>query len=210
MFNRLIEKHFKSGTLLGRLFNQNNLKLSYSTTANLNQIISGHNKFILNKLNPTLDPKMCNCQKEACPIENQCLKSDVVYEADIVTIEENSQLKKYIGQCATTFKVRYNNHKSECKIPAKRYATKMSGHVWNLKDKNTKYNIKFKIKEQSRSYNPVSQRCLLCLTEKFLIMKACEENPETYLNDRSEILCKCRHRNKFLLANFNKPRKKKD
>ena len=138
------------------------------------------------------------------------MKSDLVYEAEVVTIEENSQLKKYLGQCATTFKVRYNNHKSECKVPSKRYATKMSGHVWNLKDKNINYNIKFKIKEQSRSYNPVSKRCLLCLTEKFQIMKACEIDPETYLNDRSEILCKCRHRNKFLLSNFNKPRKKKD
>ena len=44
LFNNLIEKYFKKGTLLGKLFNKNSLKLSYSTTANLGQIISGHNK----------------------------------------------------------------------------------------------------------------------------------------------------------------------
>ena len=208
MFNKLIDKHFKPGTLLRKLFNPNNLKLSYSTTANLNQIISGHNKFILSKLKPVEDPKLCNCTKEACLIGEQCLKSDVVYEADVVTVEENRQLKKYIGECATTFKARYNNHKSECKLPSKRYATKMSGYVWSLKDKKTNYDIKFKIREESKSYNPVSQRCLLCLTEKLLIMKASQDEPDTYLNDRSEMLCKCRHRNKFLLSNYNKPKKK--
>ena len=33
-FNHLIRKHFKKDTLLGKLFNTNNLKLSYSTTSN--------------------------------------------------------------------------------------------------------------------------------------------------------------------------------
>ena len=205
MFNRLIEKHFKPGTLLGKLFNTNNLKLSYSTTANLNQIISGHNKFVLNKLKPVEDPRLCNCGAKTCPIDGVCLKSDVVYEADVITTEEDNELKKYIGCCATTFKVRYGNHKSECKLPAKRYATKMSGHVWNSKDRKTEYNIKWRIRQEARSYNPVSARCLLCLTEKLLIMQA--NPPEDYLNDRTELLVKCRHRNKFLLSNVNKKNK---
>ena len=50
ILNNLVKKHFKPNTLLGKLFNKNNLKLSYSTTANLEQIISGHNKKILSMM----------------------------------------------------------------------------------------------------------------------------------------------------------------
>ena len=49
VLNNLVKKHFKPNTLLGKLFNKNNLKLSYSTTANLDQIISSHNKKVLSK-----------------------------------------------------------------------------------------------------------------------------------------------------------------
>ena len=49
VLNNLLKAHFKPNTLLGKLFNKNNLKLSYSTTANLDQIISSHNKKVLSK-----------------------------------------------------------------------------------------------------------------------------------------------------------------
>ena len=49
IFNSLLEKHFKKETLMGKLFNSNNCKISYSTMPNLKQFISGHNKKILKK-----------------------------------------------------------------------------------------------------------------------------------------------------------------
>ena len=45
------------------------------------------------------------------------------------------------------------------------------------------------------------QRCLLCLTEKLSIISF--ENQKDLLNNRSELLSKCRHQNKFLLSNFH-------
>jgi len=44
-------------------------------------------------------------------------------------------------------------------------------------------------------------RCQLCLEEKVMISTA---DPRTSLNKRSEIIAKCRHRKKFLLATITK------
>ena len=47
-----------------------------------------------------------------------------------------------------------------------------------------------------------SRRCDLCLTEKLKIMR---EDPELLLNKRSELVSKCRHKNKFILAKVKWP-----
>ena len=201
IFNSLIEKHFKKGTFLAKLFNKNNLKLSYSTTANLGQVISGHNKKILANHNNIIveDEPTCNCQKgvDSCPVEGSCLNMDVIYEATVTATGKNE--RRYLGSTATTFKIRHGNYKSDFKLSKRRTATKLSGYVWLLKDKSIEPNVKFRLIDKAPSYTPTAGRCLLCLTEKLLIMQA---DPKVYLNDRSEMMAKCRHRNKYLLSNI--------
>ena len=46
-FLNLIEKCFPANHKFRKLFNKNNLKLSYSCSPNLKQIIDGHNKTII-------------------------------------------------------------------------------------------------------------------------------------------------------------------
>ena len=72
IFNSLLEKHFKKETLMGKLFNNNNCKISYSTMPNLKQFISGHNKKILKKNEPKKAEKRCNCRGgiEKCPVQS--------------------------------------------------------------------------------------------------------------------------------------------
>ena len=200
IFYNLIKKHFKPDTLLGRLFNKNTMKLSYSTTANLAQIINGHNRKILSKdnsNNPT-PRKMCNCEKGVgtCPVEGECLTMDSIYEATVTS--ENIEAKKYVGSAATTFKARHDNHKSDFKISSRRIRTKLAGYVWTLKDQGIQHNTKFNIKETAKSYTPNAARCLLCITEKLRILQA---DPQVYLNDRTEIFAKCRQRFKIFLSN---------
>ena len=197
VFNNLIEKYFKKGTLLGKLFNKNSLKLSYSTTANLGQIISGHNKRVL--ANATDEGPGCNCQKGVgtCPVEGSCLNKDVIYEATVTAAVTKE--RKYIGSTATTFKERHRNYKSDFKLSKRRTCTKLSGYVWQLKDKSIEPNVKFRLKDKAPSYTPTAGRCLLCLTEKLFIMQC---DTDVYLNDRSEMMAKCRHRNKYLLSNI--------
>ena len=82
-----------------------------------------------------------------------------------------------------------------------RFATKLSGYVWNLKDQEINHNIRWKIKKKAKPYNPITKMCNLCLTEKVMIMEA---DRNIYLNDRTEILAKCRHANKYKLESLLK------
>ena len=54
--------------------------------------------------------------------------------------------------------------------------------------------------ENTRRINPNSKTCCLCLNEKLEIGRFKEHN---LLNKRSEIIYKCRHRNKFALALYD-------
>ena len=51
-----------------------------------------------------------------------------------------------------------------------------------------------------QTYNPNTKRCSLCLNEKLEIARCKEQNLR---NKRSEIINKCRHRNKFALALYD-------
>jgi len=74
----------------------------------------------------------------------------------------------------------------------------LSKNIWSLKDQNIKYDIKWRIVKQARSYSNVTKRCNLCLWEKFFIL--CKLEMST-LNSRNELASCCRHARKFLLKN---------
>ena len=71
---------------------------------------------------------------------------------------------------------------------------------WELKDKGEDFTIKWSVATKASPYICSSKRCDLCLTEKLLIAKA---DPRALLNKRSEIVSKCRYRNKFTLKRFH-------
>ena len=79
-----------------------------------------------------------------------------------------------------------------------RNATELSKHVWNLKDQNIQYNIKWRKIKQARSYSNVTKKCNLCLWEKYFIL--CKPEMSS-LNNRNELVSCCRHSRKFLLRN---------
>ena len=60
-FINLLDKCFPTGNKLRKIFNRNTVKLSYSCTPNMKQVIDGHNKAILkNAQNPEkINPKRC-------------------------------------------------------------------------------------------------------------------------------------------------------
>ena len=49
MFLNLIEKHFPRSSKLHKIFNKSTVKVSYSCTQNMSQIIKGHNKRLFRK-----------------------------------------------------------------------------------------------------------------------------------------------------------------
>ena len=73
----------------------------------------------------------------------------------------------------------------------------LSSYVWTLKDTGKEYKISWNIVARTGVYTAGAKFCDVCLTEKTYIMLA---EPKESLNIRSEILNKCRHKSKFMLA----------
>ena len=92
------------------------------------------------------------------------------------------------------FKSRYNNHTKSFKQRECMNEIELSKHVWNLKAHGLDNNLPWEIQEKASLYQCDSKRCDLCLSEKVSMICA---DPDTLLNKRTELISKCRHRNKF-------------
>ena len=108
----------------------------------------------------------------------------------------------YIG-AAENFKLRYANHQKSFRHEQYKNETELSKYIWKLKAENVNYRIEWKILRKTSGYNKISKSCNLCLREKLEICKFKDKG--TLLNKRNELVSKCRHENKYLLANFVEP-----
>ena len=160
--------------------------------------ISAHNTKVQNpQAGPQEENPLCNC-RGACPLEGKCLSErSIVYRARV--IEENGKTEHYTGLTKNSFKERYYGHMSSFKKRKKQHATTLSTHIWKLKDAKIKYNIFWSIVEKAPEFNPTTQKCTLCLKEKYHII--CKPSGAT-LNSRSELFTTCRHRRSKLLENI--------
>ena len=130
------------------------------------------------------EKRSCNCRrKDTCPVEGKCLEEGIIYEA---TIKSNSDEKKYVGLTEGSFKRRLYGHKQSFRNNNLRTATELSKHIWDLKDRQEEFEISWKIIDRAHSYNGASNRCRLCLLEKFHILTR-----DDLLNKRSELVSKC-------------------
>ena len=196
-FINLVRKHFTKDNPLSKLFNKNNMKISYSCMPNMKTAINAHNKHILNN-NTTITPPKCNCTKLPCPTEPvPCTTENVLYQAKVTSGNEASY---YIGSAATSFKTRWNNHKSSFKYQTYRNATELSKHVWSLKDEGKPWNIEWSIIKRLKPVKPTSDPCILCQSEAYAILR----RQGKCLNKRTEIMGKCRHQASGKLVNWLK------
>ena len=198
-FLRLVSKHFPKTSTLSKIFNRNTLKVGYSCLPNVGAYIRSHNR---RQLEVPEAPKPCNCRIKAnCPLGGQCQTKSVIYSAVVTPTEPNSTPVTYIGATEPPFKLRFANHQTSLRQERYKNATELSKHVWQLKDNGKDFSISWKILERARPYSNTSKRCGLCLAEKLRIILT--RDPTT-LNSRTELVSKCRHSNKFKLANFSR------
>ena len=172
--------------------------MSYSCTENIGTIIKSHNKSLIEK--NRINNKACNCQiKTDCPLEGKCKLENVVYQctASVKDLPD----KIYIGVVEGDFKKRFYNHTKSFKSRKYSKETALSNYVWTIKDQhNITPSLKWSILKSTSSYTNITQRCNLCVQEKLEILFF--PNQDQLLNKRSELVSKCRHGNKFLLANY--------
>ena len=197
-FFSILQKHFPEEHELHHLFNKRTVKLSYSCMPAMKSIISSHNKKIL-CLNKVEAEPGCNCQKgvKACPLDGKCQTQSLVYRAEVA--REDGVEKEYLGQTNITFKLRWNNHKSECKLPHKEKATCLSKYVWYLKRKEINFTINWSVASIASPYSRETGRCQLCTMERTLIAL---QDRGRGLNRRAEVLTRCWHKDKHLLTNW--------
>ena len=191
-FLQLINKHFKKDNPLSKIINRHTIKLSYSCTPNMRSVILTHNKKLTTKPDTLTAPPGCNCRKQPCPLNGNCLAECVVYEAKITN---NDKPVKYYGSTTTTFKTRYRNHTASFRNNERKTDTALASYVWS-NELNPEPNIKWSIVGQRKPVTP-GGTCGVCILEKVTILK--NNGPDT-LNVRSEIAKKCPHRNKNSLA----------
>ena len=226
-FLEIVDRCFPADSDIGKIFNRQNLKVSYSNLPNVKRIIKGHNQKVLNP-GQELTEKGCNCrvdranansQSNNCVMEgSKCLTENLVYRGDLEFTMPNPRNGQdepkhcvYLGISKNSFKSRYGTHKSSFTHYDQRTSTRLAGKVWKLKEKNIPYRLKFSIVKQYPAYRKESKKCVLCIAERTHILFYDVENDNQdqqteLLNKRSELMSKCRHRASHLLKYTRGPR----
>ena len=136
-FFKLLKRNFPVTNPLNKIFNKNNIKLSYSCMPNINSIINKSNTIKLNKEQYNEKPK-CNCNnKTECPLKGKCRYECIVYKVEVYNSEpQNCKNKKvYFGSRQGAFKQRYYNHKTSFTHKKYKHSTSLSNYVWEIKNR---------------------------------------------------------------------------
>ena len=156
-----------------------------------------HNNKILHQNEAAAAPPTCNCQNKAeCPLPGRCTIQRVCYQADVERLDTGA-VETYTGATMDSFKKRFYGHKSSLNNRDYQHSTTLSTYVWKLKDENIPYKINWNIIGRATPYNTVTNKCRLCLLEKYLIMF---KPKGATLNQNSEFFTSCRHKQAHLLG----------
>ena len=131
-----------------------------------------------------------------CPLAGNCLKMCIVYRAHVIKLNETHV---YYGRSDGEFKYRYSNHTNSFRNQDYENKTELRKHIRQLKRNGTEFNLKRNIAAYATPYICGTRRCDLCLTEKYIIARAKQNN---LLNKRTELISKCGHRNKYILKKY--------
>ena len=155
-----------------------------------------------------LAKKECTCDRtHPCPLDNKCNRSNIIYQATLESENQEYDGKFYIGS-ATDFKDRWNNHNYTFRNLNSNQECSLKDLVWEMKDKDLLFTIKWKVLRQSKAYQPGDDFCLLCMDEKLSIME--KVNDVNLINRDINTNEKCLHKSKFAITNWKKKKKKLD
>ena len=184
-FLHLINKHFPKKHRLHKLFNSNNVKVSYSCMPSVESYIKSHNVKILSN-------------NKASVRRKAAIADSIIYRGNVTTSNKEDE-NDYIGLTENQFKGRERYHHHTFQNEEKNSSTQLSNYMWYLKkEKNNIANITYSGIERTYPYKNGNKRCPLCLAEKYHVIF----QPFKKLNRRIEMVSKCRHENKFYLKNF--------
>lgn len=141
----------------------------------------------------------CNCRiKNNCPFNGKCWTEGIVYCAEAESGDDNAMA--YVGFTEDQFnKKRCYNHRSSFRIPKRNFCTSLAKHYCGFREIHYRspaieWSILRKLK--NRRLDGIS--CRLWQVEKLAI--ANYKDVAEILNERTEVVTKCRHRRKLDLG----------
>ena len=143
-FLKLVDRAFPVGNPLRKIFNRNTLKIGYKCMPNMASAISKHNSKILRPDTRPENQQRCKCGGSECPVGGKCPEKWVIYSAK-VTEPVSGNFETYTGLTSRTFKTRKQEHLRDFNNSDSRIKSKLSGHIWDQKDKGLGYNIEWSI-----------------------------------------------------------------
>ena len=181
-FLNLVEKHFPKEHKLQNIFNKNTLKVSYSCSQNMIQIINSHNRRV--KQTKTEESLPCNCrQKNDCPMDSKCRTINTPCKC-IASVPTKPD-KSYIGISEDEWKKRCYNHRISFQNQCYQSETMLSSYVWETKRAIAQISsLKWSIITVLPAYSSITKRCQL------FIRKICNHYIPQILKtyERSEIM----------------------
>ena len=139
---QIFDKHFPKSHKFHKLFNRNNIKISYSSLSVFASIINSHYKKILRQEEMVSPKPHCNCRvKESCPLNLDCLQSSVVCGCKIISNGTAEDSPHYIDLTENTFK-----HKNSFKYETKNNSTEHSNYVRDKQKEREETSFKWYIK----------------------------------------------------------------
>ena len=129
-FLTILDRHFLKSHKLYKIFNWNNVQISYSSLPSFASIINSHNKKIINNNIPKPSASTFNCRsKTLCPLSGDCLQSSLVYICKVDTPNITENYPHYIGLTENSFKDRFYKHKNSFKYESKRNVTERNYQI---------------------------------------------------------------------------------
>ena len=128
-------------------------------------------------------------------MNGNCLIHDVIYKCSFPkNNNSNNKAMSISPTCQSRMETLqpYARHKNN---------TALSSYLWELiKKKREILKLTWSILKIVSGYTIISRQCLLCLNET--VCTATYYSQEELLNKQPEVISKCCHENKFLLANY--------
>ena len=153
-FLKLTKKHFTKRHKFHKLFNKNNVKVSYSAMPSMNAVINGHNKKVLSEIS-NQNERSCNCRNpELCPVDGKCLTPGVMYQATVNSDLPRYEARIYKGITNRQFKERRKEHIKTFNNQRLRKDSKLSEEVWRIKDAGGTPQVTWTILDKCKAYTP--------------------------------------------------------
>ena len=99
-FFLLLDNYFPKTHIFYKIFNRNNVKVSYSLMPDISSIIKSHNKKVFSNDESKSSKSSCNCRDRiSCPLNGNCLQQNVIYCSTVIPRNHynNKNHPHYIG-----------------------------------------------------------------------------------------------------------------